>query len=462
MSSTVPPRNTLEMGPIEHWALRLLRILALGALAVCLIPLFSIIIYSLLDDWLSTAYSAVQVGSRNLAKLDSGERIGLGGNTLKLILMAFVPLLLPAVLLMGAWWLRLRSWGWILCGSLFVGGFGFYLLKDEPLNQRVLLEEFAPSFVGAESSYAVLMRYSSKKPSPEARAFFVSPLANGWNGMSVSNRLEWTKKLLLQRPEFEQAWKDLAPQRRWLAEINSFDRIGDLSKSGDEGTIGVSQIRTLVQCTAAMASIQALDGDGDTAIATLLPMLQLVQNLRPFSRNYDRTLTAYMVESYMLDALGFVLDLAPVSPGMRQRVAALLPEESYDDIAAASRLVMLDYAQFCSHAKNKAAGDLIAIPVLNYLSPLLYQPHRTLNLFRSRILQLQMEARLPTTANYRERKMKIIEDDLQDALSLHDFRNLIGNLTLRRWAEPYSKHVSLYWRIVKTERPAVRAKLPPK
>jgi len=79
---------------------------------------------------------------------------------------------------------------------------------------------------------------------------------------------KWLEYITANRAALEADWEILAPQRRWWAELNAFERLGDLTPPRwDFDIISFRVWRTLSQHSCAIASLQALDNQGDAAIA---------------------------------------------------------------------------------------------------------------------------------------------------------------------------------------------------
>ncbi len=437
---------------MEPWPLRIFRSLAWIGLAIALIPLISLACMAIGPDWSRLALQGVSVeeGLREM-NLDRRMEFGVG------MFYLFAVLLFPVVLLLGAWWLRLRSWAWILTGYAVVAVAYMHLLGDEPLRYSPTLEAMAPALPGDERSHAVLMRYSRKHPSPEALAFLA--LDERWKGSPMGlgtdfyldNRLVWNRKLVLSRAEIEAAWAALAPQRRWLAELNSYERLGDLTEPDFRkyDHVNYNVWRQLAYGTAAMASLQALDGNGDAAIAMLLPLLEVSQKLPVHSRNKIRSLIAVVSEKVMLKTAFFVLDHAAVSPAMRARLAAALARAP-DRAIAIRHIAEIDFVFAAAASKDLRMGDLFALLtdhrypplvfLLNRLSPLFYHPHRTINQCGDLVTETQ--------ARWSRRKIPETEAlhlaFYQEASGPH-IRNFLGNALVAYWMPSYRRIPEPYW-----------------
>ena len=304
-----------------------------------------------------------------------------------LCILAFI-VLVPIALLTLAWRLRLRSWWWLGGGYLAAAPVLVYLaIDDASIRRPVSIEEIAPAFPGAEKSFEVLMRYGKAHPlsrefkAPD-RIFRGLPAFQGDPGKADA----WRTWLLARRADIEADWADLAPVRAWWAELNTFDRIGDLTPTTmDAEIMAFAPVRSYSQHAVAIAGLLAIDGRGDEAVATLLPVLQVGRRLQPSARTLVRFMIAVVLEKMSVNAAAFILDNATVSPGMKAKLAAAL-EGGCRGEAGARRLVGIEYSFQLGALLDKPLGDLFltfTAPVqgldlrrhaLNLMSPLTGAP----------------------------------------------------------------------------------------
>src|SRR3954462_13379863 len=154
-ATTLPASLPPERTPL---ALRIVRLLALVGLVLLLTLLLGLALLSS-SPLLSAAVAP-------LFAWESSEGVLAGWLTIAFIV------LVPIGLLVTPWRLRLRSWRWIGAGYLAAAPVVVYLAIDDPVVLHpTSVEEIAPAFPGAEKSFAVLMQYSKKHPSEEAKAF---------------------------------------------------------------------------------------------------------------------------------------------------------------------------------------------------------------------------------------------------------------------------------------------------
>jgi hypothetical protein len=167
----------------------------------------------------------------------------------------------------------------------------------------------------------VLTRYIHPEPG-QPRSFH-------WTGLNFTLDPEhgksWQEFLANRRTVIENNWQKLEPVRIWLAELNAFERIADLDSNPNSSHALDYQVkRPLIQNTMAYASLQALDGQGDAALATLLPLFEVGAKLEAGTRGAQYWRDAREMQEGAIQAAGFVVDRAPVSAEARARFAAAL------------------------------------------------------------------------------------------------------------------------------------------
>lgn len=340
------------------------------------------------------------------------------------------------------------AWGWLALGWAAVIPVYFWLAWDEPAIRRPLkIEEISPTFPGAERSYEVLMRYSSLTPSAEAKAFtqFKSTLARTSQGPRDAEK--WVEFLIANRAAVEAEWTALAPQRQWLAELNAFDRIGDLTVARlDANVIQFNAWRTLARSAVAIACLQAIDGHGDEAIATLMPYFEISRKLEVSSRTLIRSLTARTVLRWSVDAANFILDRQPVSPATRARLGAALAGGSSG--AGARRLILIEYPTFASvvAALNLAERSLsernwLLRGPLALLSRFIVNPVATVNRYGEFLYDLAALAEARAIG-----KLAVRSLDFAHAFIRHPGpKNLGGGAILNLATPSFEKLIRSYW-----------------
>jgi len=376
----------------------------------------------------------------------------------------FAMVLLPPLVILGmAWWLHLSSWRWISGGFLVIAPVFAYLAVDDPgINRPLAMAELSPVFPGSEQSYSVWMRYG--KEHPLGRDFKFQPPDRIYKGAGVFSPGDaaWSNWLVRNRADLEADWLKLAPVWAWWNELNAFGRIGDLTPTrADAEIISFQPIRAIDQHACAVASLQALDGHGDEAFATLLPMLQVNRKLEPSSRTLVRFMIARVGERMAMTTAGFVLDHTAVSSAAKAKFAAALAGD--DGVAGVRRIFAIQYAWWIGAFTAQRAGDLVAVNwnsqrfvgqgALNLLSPFLYNPRHTTNVLGEVTVELE------DLAARRESKKVDARSEAFSAIEGRRLKNRLGSALVVNHLNPsYERLVDSYWKS-EDERPALRSRL---
>lgn len=361
---------------------------------------------------------------------------------------------------------RPTPWTWIGGAYLAVTPVLVYLAVDDTtLRHHVSMEEIAPAFPGAENSYEVLMRYG--KDHPLGRNFR-EPQRMIRNGFpDPAKPTEWRAWLLANREAIEADWVELEPVRAWWEELNTFDRIGDLTPARADAEIMAFQpVRSYSQHAAAIASLQAIDGRGDDAMATMLTLLEVSRKLEPSSRSLVRFMLARVMQNLALKTAAFILDTTRVSAAARSRLLTAVTGGSGGE-AGARRLVAVDHvfivgaffengpladvsSLFESAPANPGSMDRnfrrrVLIPVFRVFSPLVINRNRTRNLLGD------LNHRMQDHAARREiDRLERTRNEFRENEGRPRFKNLAGGFIIQMAVPAVSKVVESYWKIEDT------------
>lgn len=331
---------------------------------------------------------------------------------------------------------------------------------DTEVRHVVSVEEFAAPSAEAPESFAHLMRYTKQSADPEAVAFGklnLAPIPH-----SPVKRAEWTAHLTAHRAEIEAGWEKLAPQRRWLAGFERFERIGDLTPPDFASPIPEFRVwRTMTQYVTAKASLLALDGRREEAVETLAPLLAAGRKLQPSSRTLVRAMIGNVVERHGLEAAAFILDQGPISPAARARLAAAVGQ--VNGAALAHRLVLIEYATFGRYLSRLKLGDQLhelqrwprwlAVP-LNFFSGLFINPNATVNLHGAHVFALADLARRRELADFAARE-RAGSDALIQQIGM---KNVVGRVLIVTALPSYHRLVENSWKTTDL-RDAVRRRI---
>lgn len=363
-----------------------------------------------------------------------------------------VIVLLPLGLFMLASRRRWLTWpvlgaNWVVAGVVLV-----WLAWDEPaIRQPLPIEEFSPVFAGAEQSYGVLMRYSKNADLPEVKNFAAQKWSAVFTAANPRDAAKWKEFVVKNREAIERDWATLEPQRRWLAELNAFERIGDLTPPRfDADIVRFDVWRTLSQRGCAIATLQAIDGHGDEALATLRPLVEAARKMQTSSRTLVRFMIAVVVQKMAVDTAAIVLDVAPVGAEARAQFAAALAGRN--PAAGARRILLMEYATFSPmigamrlgdhYAMTHGGGGVLRRP-LNFLSALLINPNATTNLYGGVVFELAALAEARELGKVAVRSKGFSAEPLERG----GMKNLGGRLMLVMAVPAYDKVLESYWKL---------------
>lgn len=424
----------------------------LRALVACVLALALTIVVTLLALGLM-----LRLSSSPLFASDSGSVRAVVGVFLLLVVLGPLVTLVIALRRRALTWRRLGL-AWALTLPVLV----WLAWDDAEVRWPLTLDTLSPVHPGDERSEAVLMQYSKQHPSAEARAFAEDKsMHNVVLGGNIKDAAKWREYVAAHREEVEAAWVAIAPQRRWLDELNAFDRIGDLTPSRfDANLMRFDVWRVLERRLRAKATLLAMDGKGDEAIDTLLPLIAVSQRLQQTGRTLVRVMIAVTIERSAVESACWVLETAPVSPARRAQLAALMTGKN--EAQGARRLLLLEYAHFMPVLRALKLGDALALRyqtnrawvtlTLNFFSGLFVNPNLTTNRYGERIFALA------DLASKRELVAVSIQSKEFEASIERDggMKNIGGRLMLAASIPAYDKVLESYWKTV-DQRAALRA-----
>ena len=329
-----------------------------------------------------------------------------------------------------------------------------YLMWDEPTVRRPLtMDELAPSLPGDETTFQLFLRYAKNTPAANAVKSPTAQIATA-TGDVATNPEKWAQFLRDHRAEIEAQWAALAPVRAWWDELATHVRIGDLTvPSPSAPIIAFQPVRAYTQIAVAGASLQALDGHGDEAMATVTRLYDVARKFEPNSRTLVRSMVAKVIQKMALQAGAFVLDHATVSPASRAAFAAEISAAAGGP-AGARRLILIEYAYFGPtfslfvsskpiEFNTDGPGERLLQNFVHFLGRVVVNHNATQNLVGDRYYQLATLAE--------ERRLGELEASKgpinRDFIGGYHVKNIGGRLFADMAMPALSKVTKSYWDI---------------
>ncbi len=328
---------------------------------------------------------------------------------------------------------------------------GWLTTDDVAIRHPLTMEELSPPFPGADQSFALLMRFSKK--SAEMKTFdaitWTTPTTINWNTREAG---PWKEMVQKERAHIAADWARLAPYRQWMEELATHERIGDLTPSRlDAEIVGFRVWRILAQRTCAVATLQAIDGQGDDAIATLLPLLKTGHRLQPNARTLVRAMIGVVVERMAIETALMVADLTPLSPATRAQLNSAIANDQPGQMAR--RFLLIEYAIFFPAFIKHGLGDHLISGngwinratrrVINQFSGLVFLPNATTNIYGERVYALGALAEKRALGEF-----SIMSKGFDTTLRTQPgLRNIGGRLTMNMASPAYDKVLDSYWKL---------------
>lgn len=426
MNPTVAPAPA-QASPLDRFLRGLVRLGLVGALTF-LLGLAVITV----SPFIATAFEALISPESKLPKL-----VG--------VLVLLFLIVVPTTLL---WVAHHRRWGdsWrsLAAGYLVLMPVFVWLAWDEPtVRFPVSLDELCPPGPQAGASWAVTLAFTARDGKAAPRTYAMPKFA--MSGTGPDKPAEWQAYLEKNRGTIHSLWADL-PERAWWAELNTFPLLGDLMPARfDAPIIKFAPYRTTAQFACAEAGLLALEGKGDEAMDTVLPVLEVGRKLEPSARSLVRFMVARVIQKMSLHTARFVLDHATVSPDRKARLAAALAGGSGGP-AGARRLLLIEYAISTNYLLTQFGDPGHHRPMwkrgLLGLFRLVYNPVATANRYGALTEELAVLAERRELAGFGTRAEAFVVEN-----SRPHFKNMAGGLMLSMTIPSYSKVLDSYWKI---------------
>lgn len=363
------------------------------------------------------------------------------------VMIALLPLLLLVVGQRSQW---LRRSHLIALWAVVLTTAGYLAWDDATVRTPLSLDEISPAQPGDDTSFALFLRYG--KDTPATKAVTAPKLQIGAATADLTTKPEkWTEFLRNHRAEIEAEWARLAPVRAWWDELAALPRIGDLTAPHPSAPILAFQpTRVHSQVAVAIASLQALDGRGDEAMATVTRLYSVARKCEPNSRTLVRAMIAKVVQKMALQTAAFVLDRTPVSAtALAAFTAELTAAVGGPDGARHLVLIEGGFAQplIAEFIRGTPMGDLQPYAALQtavrIFGPLIINPRATLNLFGERYHALAELAANRRLRELEDRNHPVNRSFLAD----YHGKNFGGRLLADLALPALSKVVKSYWEI---------------
>jgi len=214
------------------------------------------------------------------------------------------------------WWTHSLRSGLV---AVLPAGF-FYLKWDAPVSPAVARNQAALAGRNVdEATFQLTLRYT---PAPGGGQVFKAPKNKLLIPSDEAKRRDY---LIAHRAEIEANWAELDDVRTWWSEMASHDFLGDRSTwSMEQPHIRFGPVKAYYQNGLALAELQAIDGDGDGALAIVINVYKVGANLESSACTLVRGMIAVSIQKEALNTARFVLDNATVSAVARERFAVTL------------------------------------------------------------------------------------------------------------------------------------------
>ena len=327
---------------------------------------------------------------------------------------------------------------------------GYLAWDDAEVLNSLSLDEISPAQPGDEASFAIFLRYG--KDTAAAKTVTTLKLQIGAATVDLTTKPEkWSEFLRTHRTEIEAEWAQLAPVREWWDELAALPRIGDLTAPHPSAPIIAFQpTRVHSQVAVAIASLRALDGHGDEAMATVTRLYSVARKWDPNSRTLVRAMIAKTVQKMALQTASFVLDHASVSATARAAFAAeLTAAVGGPDGARHLMLIEGGFAQpmIAEFMRGTPMGGLPPFDSLQtavrIFGPLVINPRATTNLFGERYRTLAELAAARRLKELEDRNHPVNRQFLAD----YHGKNFAGRLLADMALPSLAKVIKSYWEI---------------
>lgn len=426
-------------------------------LARALVLLVLVYVYSIYG-WLAGMTVVPAMGSALAATLEVFGQTSAAVGWTTAAIFTLVPIGLFAVVWGRGW----ADWKRLTIGALVALPIFAYLRRDDPsVTTPPQWDVVVPDTAANRASYEATLWFNADHGPLAART---------WEGgrfyvkANISDETAWVETIRAQRAEIEAEWEAFTLGREWFDTMDRCETLADLTeKRIDAPIMRFQPFRRYLQLATARAGLRVLDGDGDGAVAELLPLLRVSRKVRTGSRTLVRFMVAMVAEREAMRTLRFVLKSSAVSASSRQAAIAALRLGS-EGAAEIGRAVWIEYVMASGYVLERSPLELALqvhdnkLPLvlgvyLRAIGPFVFNPRRTANELAATLGQIAEAASARDLA-----AVKRIDGEGEARRSRVGFKNALGGLLVRAMVPAYAKVAGTFWD-VEDERAATLAAL---
>jgi hypothetical protein len=320
--------------------------------------------------------------------------------------------------------------------ALVVAFLGWLAWDDAVLLQPLSVEQVAPLPPRGMESAAVALRFSEQEGRPPPAYPEMKTLLTGQEFADLTSLQEF---LAANGDSIRADWEAGTALRDWIAALNACGTIGDIANDIDSPLLPFHTLRQAGWLHCAYAGVLAREGQGDAALAVLVPMLAVSRQLRPASRTFARTMSANVVQGYCQRTAELILASSTASPSLLRQLAAALEEGG--SLPATLHQTFGGESAIASKAITDRYKELSRGWLSDLVCRLVFNPRATANLEAQSYEQIEK-----LTA---ERRFGELHDFTQAwfaTFSRPALKNAIGRQLLALRVQAYNKMAAALWK----------------
>ncbi|MBS0664536.1 MAG: hypothetical protein JSR48_14815 [Verrucomicrobia bacterium] len=258
-----------------------------------------------------------------------------------------------------------------------------WLSLDEPaVRQPRHLSDVVPAEMRDPAARELALRYTSQEGKASVRRFHWPRFLPGLPPRSISTWEPYVARLLKQRTELEASWAAIAPEREWVADLDTRPVITDLPMQGaqvwQDPKIALPPFDVVINLGCAKALVLATDGKGDEAAALLTGLLSAVRKFDASALTYQRYFTARRELRQVASTVRYVLARVEISSASRAALAAACGDEQ-PDLTRLRRFFDAQYANLYEVVFDQSTVTDPFGKAFYNVARLVYNPNTTVN-----------------------------------------------------------------------------------